>query len=1028
VEELFHQAADLAPPLRAALLDERCRGEPELRAAVEALLRVDEGESAAAGFFLGPMAPFRAALGPTQAAPEPARIGHYRILRRLGEGGMGVVYEAEQDQPRRAVALKVIRPGLVSPDVLKRFAQEAQILGRLHHPGIAQIYEASVAEDGRPFIVMEFIHGVPPDEYARRHHLDAPARLALLAKVCDAVEHAHEQGVIHRDLKPGNILVDEAGQPKVLDFGVARATDADLLTSTGHTRTGQLVGTLSYMSPEQVAADPAAVDARSDVYALGVILFELLASRLPYPLEHLPLPEAARVICDQEPSRLGSLDTRFRGDVETIAAKALEKDPARRYQSAGELAADLRRHLDNQPIRARPASALYQLRKFARRHKALVGMTAAFLGLLLGGGAVTAWQAVRLARAERDQAVEQARRSQGVLDALAEAAVLREQARAAAGDRGQWAEALAKARRAEALVENGTVAPGLAGRVANLVRELSEEQADSRLVARLERIRLLRADVNVAEDRFTGVETLPAFREAFADYGLRHASTAPAEAAALLRRRPAAVLGPVVGALDDWLFLARLGKAPEVGWLERVLAAADPDDWRQRLRDAWGAKDVPAVERLTGEVDVAAQPPRSLGIAALILHTNRRAEAAVRLLRRAQEAYPGDFSINEQLGKALATAQPPQLDEAIRFLTAAVALRPESAGAWNNLGLTFLDNGRLEEAIAASRKAIGLRRDYASPYLTLGVALERKGRLDEAMRAYREAISHRPGFARAHNNLGVVLRKRGDLSGAAACFRAALAIDPKLGMAHNSLGNILMAQGDPSGAAASHRRAIQIDPGHAEAHGNLGHALLYQGDFHAALAAYRKADEMGSRRKGWPYPSGQWVKECERCIELDGRLAAILKGADHPADAAERLELAIVCRYKGLHAAAVGFVTEAFAADPKLADDPRSDARYWAACSAVLAGRGPGEAAARLRRQALAWLRAYLTSQARELESGTPQDRARLQEVLLSWQTAPDLAGVRDAGALAALPAAERAGWEKLWADVAATRARARDR
>src|SRR5262249_45344532 len=159
-----------------------------------------------------------------------------------------------------------------------------------------------------------------------------------------------------------------------LDFGVARATDADLLTSTGHTRTGQLVGTLSYMSPEQVAADPAAVDARSDVYALGVILFELLAGRLPYPLEHLPLPEAARVIRDQEPSRLGSLDTRFRGDVETIVAKALEKDKARRYPSAGELAADLRRHLNHEPIRARPASALYQLRKFARRHKALVGM------------------------------------------------------------------------------------------------------------------------------------------------------------------------------------------------------------------------------------------------------------------------------------------------------------------------------------------------------------------------------------------------------------------------------------------------------------------------------------------------------------------------------------------------------------------------------------------------------------------------------------------------------------------------------
>ena len=171
---------------------------------------------------------------------------------------MGTVYEAEQDNPRRTVALKVIRPGLVSPELLKRFTHEAQILGRLQHPGIAQVYEAGLAEDGQPFFAMEFIRGLPLDEYAHRHGLDLAARVGLLARVCDAVQHAHDQGVIHRDLKPGNILVEETGQPKVLDFGVARATDADLLTAAGLTQTGQLLGTPSYMSPEQVTADPAA--------------------------------------------------------------------------------------------------------------------------------------------------------------------------------------------------------------------------------------------------------------------------------------------------------------------------------------------------------------------------------------------------------------------------------------------------------------------------------------------------------------------------------------------------------------------------------------------------------------------------------------------------------------------------------------------------------------------------------------------------------------------------------------------------
>ena len=222
---------------------------------------------------------------------------------------MGTVYEAEQDNPRRTVALKVIRAGLASPDLLKRFTHEAQILARLHHPGIAQVYEAGLADDGQPFFAMEFIRGLPLDEYANRQGLDLAARAGLVARVCDAVQHAHDRGVIHRDLKPANILVDEAGQPKVLDFGVAHVTDADLLTAASLTRTGQLLGTLNYMSPEQVTGDPAAIDGRSDVYTLGVILFELLAHRLPYQLENRPLAEVARVILEQEPSRLGSIDT-----------------------------------------------------------------------------------------------------------------------------------------------------------------------------------------------------------------------------------------------------------------------------------------------------------------------------------------------------------------------------------------------------------------------------------------------------------------------------------------------------------------------------------------------------------------------------------------------------------------------------------------------------------------------------------------------------------------------------------------------
>jgi len=395
VRALFAQATDLPPEERGGFLDAACRGEPDLRAGVDELLAYDSAFGVGddeAGFLKSPLvrapeaAPTESSVPPRRDGPAlPAQIGRYRILRRHGEGGMGTVYEAEQDNPRRTVALKVIRPGLVSPEHVKRFSHEAQILARLQHPGIAQVYEAGMGEGGQPFFAMEFITGMPLDEYARSRGADAAARLELLAKVCDTVQHAHDKGVIHRDLKPGNILVDESGQPKVLDFGVAHVTAADLLTTSSRTQTGQLLGTLSYMSPEQIAADPARLDGRSDVYTLGVILFELLAHRLPYNLDQLPVHEVARVIQQEEPSRLGSVDTQYRGDVEMIVAKALEKDKARRYASAGDLASDIRRYLRGEAILARPASALYQLRKFARRHKSLVaGVSGIFAALLVG--------------------------------------------------------------------------------------------------------------------------------------------------------------------------------------------------------------------------------------------------------------------------------------------------------------------------------------------------------------------------------------------------------------------------------------------------------------------------------------------------------------------------------------------------------------------------------------------------------------------------------------------------------------------
>jgi eukaryotic-like serine/threonine-protein kinase len=332
----------------------------------------------------------------------PEEIGPYRILRLLGEGGMGSVYLAEQKNPHRFVALKVIKRGFVSADLLRRFEREGEALGRLQHPGIAQIYEAGMADSSfgpQPYFAMEYIAGQTLIEYVKEQRLDVRARLELMAKICDAMNHAHQRGIIHRDLKPVNILVDQTGQPKILDFGVARVggTETEM---TLQTDLGELLGTLPYMSPEQVQLDPAELDVRSDVYALGVIMYELLAGKLPHDMRGMALPELVHTIRDVDPISLGSIKRIYRGDIETIAAKALEKDKARRYASAAEMAADIRHYLADEPIVARPPTTNYQLRKFARRHKALVSGVVAVVLALSAGVVVSTWQLVRARRAE----------------------------------------------------------------------------------------------------------------------------------------------------------------------------------------------------------------------------------------------------------------------------------------------------------------------------------------------------------------------------------------------------------------------------------------------------------------------------------------------------------------------------------------------------------------------------------------------------------------------------------------------------
>jgi len=363
----------------------------------------------------------------------PERIGPYRIVRLLGRGGMGVVYLGRQNEPlRRDVAVKVIRAGLVDRDTLARFASERYALARMEHPAIATVYDAGVTDDGLPYFAMEVVEGLPITEHCDREQHDLSARLALFGLVCEAVQHAHQRGVIHRDLKPSNLIVttvDDRTVPKVIDFGIAKAVEGVLAGDGAHTRAGAFVGTVGYMSPEQLRED-AGVDVRSDVYALGVILYELVAGRHPFDeatLRSVGPFEARRIVLETEPPRpsrsltasgdsgpkaraRGTSERRLRrhlaDDLDWIVMRAMEKDPARRYQSARELGTDVGRYLRHEPVSAGPPGVWYRARKFVRRHR--VGVAAGALVALasVSGSAVAATGLVRAtAEARRSAAI-----------------------------------------------------------------------------------------------------------------------------------------------------------------------------------------------------------------------------------------------------------------------------------------------------------------------------------------------------------------------------------------------------------------------------------------------------------------------------------------------------------------------------------------------------------------------------------------------------------------------------------------------
>jgi len=447
-EEIFYEALSIEPGGRDAYLDRTCAGDAGLRAAVGALLSKQPDaerffQEGSPGMNLAPLVEESVLnAGGNAAANEEIgkRIGPYKLLQKIGEGGCGAVYMAQQEKPlHRRVALKVIKLGMDTRNVIARFEGERQALALMDHPGIANVLDAGATEAGRPFFVMELVRGERITDYCDQNNLDVPQRLDLFIRVCQAIQHAHQKGVIHRDIKPSNILVtmhDGVPVPKVIDFGIAKATDGRLTDGTAFTAFDQFIGTPAYMSPEQAEMSGLDVDTRSDIYSLGVLLYELLTGKTPFEPKELMasgLDAMRHTLREKEPmfpsTLVGALDQKdssttaghrhtesrklvsvLRGDLDWIVMKALEKDRRRRYETAEALALDVRRYLDHEPVAARPPSRLYRMGKLMRRNRVIfAAIGAVSLALILGFGTST-WlffrereARVRATAAEREE-------------------------------------------------------------------------------------------------------------------------------------------------------------------------------------------------------------------------------------------------------------------------------------------------------------------------------------------------------------------------------------------------------------------------------------------------------------------------------------------------------------------------------------------------------------------------------------------------------------------------------------------------
>jgi serine/threonine-protein kinase len=1026
-----------------------------------------------------------------------ASVGRFQLQGEIARGGMGAVLKGRDVDLGRDLAIKVLLESHQrNPDVVRRFVEEAQIGGQLQHPGIVPVYELGTFPDRRPYFAMKLVKGRTLASLLQERTdpaQDRPRFLGIFEQVCQTMAYAHARGVIHRDLKPSNLMVGSFGEVQVMDWGLAKvlpeggiadeakgqpAHETVIMTvrsgSSGsgtESQAGSVLGTPAYMAPEQARGEVERVDERADVFGLGAILCEILTGRPPFS-------GATREAIRSQAARgdltgvLGRLDAcRAEPELVAIARDCLFGEPEHRPRNASEVARRLtayltgvqerlrrvelarveaqaraeeeskRRTLADElareaEARAEEARARAAIERSRRRRTAALAASVLIIAGVVGGA---------LAYLARQRTARLMATARVVTEALADAERLRGQAQTAAlGDLTKWFEARNAARRARDLLAQGEADDALRQRVTTALVDLEREQAIAQQrAAEVERDRLLLAQLETIRgsrsEHWDPKQTDAEYAAAFRGFAIDLDQLDPQKAGKQIAQRSAPV--ELASYLDDWALQRRSArdKKDEVPWRRLFAAAqvADPDPWRGALRDQIGRDDREALRRLArDQKTLEVQPARTLALLASALKGGEDQDLADQVLRRAWRLDPGDFWVNFDLGMVhWAVRRYKHPEEAARFLSAAVAIRPRSCAVHNNLGNALRDQGKLQEAIAELRTALRLKPDSPVVHNNLGIALDDQGKVEEVIAELRTALRLDPDNPKAHTDLGNALDAGGKLVEAIAEHREALRLKPDEPAAHNNLGRALARQRKVQEAIAEFREALRLEPDLPEAHANLGIALRSRGEFNQAIAELRHARDLAGTYPRLAQRFGRDLAVTERLASVAARLPMVLAGKVKPADTAESLGFAHLCYYKELHGASARFSAEAFQAQPKLAEDMSAKNRYNAACAAALAGCGQGKddppldeaTKAHWRKQALDWLKADLAAWSKVLENGPPQARQSIPQTLQHWKADPDLAGLRDPAALVKLPEEEQKACRALWAEVDALVAKARD-